>query len=344
MKYTAGFESPRKLASWRPLTEARRPSNLLAVTSVVAILSGLFFSAAPTVCAEDDNPTVTITPRVPPGRSSQLKTRAASLRVDVNLVLIPVMVTDPYERPVRGLNKSDFHVFEDGVEQEISQFFSQEEPVSIGIVLDASASMRKKMDESRRAILEFMKVSTPGDEFSLLKFNDQPVSMGPFTTDTKDIENILPSVQAEGWTSLFDAIYLGINQMKHASHARKVLLVLSDGGDNNSRYSEREIINLVKEADVRIFSISIFDKSSSLEAITEESGGRAFRVRKLEELPDLAATVSEELHSEYVLGFSPAERPIDGKYRRVKVTAVPQTVGGQPVRTSWKRGYYSPAP
>jgi Ca-activated chloride channel homolog len=343
MKYTAGFEFPLKLAPWKPLTEPRRPSNLLVVASIAAILSGLFFAAAPAVCAEDDNPTVSITPRAP-GRSSQLKTRAASLRVDVNLVLIPVMATDPYERPVRGLKKSDFHVFEDGVEQEISQFFSQEEPVSIGIVLDASASMRKKMDESRRAILEFMKVSTPGDEFSLLKFNDRPVSMGPFTTDTKDIENILPSVQAEGWTSLFDAIYLGINQMKHATHARKVLLVLSDGGDNNSRYTQREIVNLVKEADVRIFSISIFDKSSSLEAITEESGGRAFRVRKLEELPDLAATVSEELHSEYVLGFAPAERPIDGKYRRVKVTAVPHTAGGQPVRTSWKRGYYSPAP
>jgi Ca-activated chloride channel family protein len=307
------------------------------------MLSGLFFATAPKACAEDDNPTVSITPRVS-GRSNQLKSRAESLRVDVNLVLIPVMVTDPYERPVQGLRKSDFHVFEDGVEQEISQFFSEEEPISIGIVLDASASMRKKMDESRRAIMEFLKASTTGDEFSLLKFNDRPESVCPFTTDPKDIENILPSVQAEGWTSLFDAIYLGVNQMKHANHARKVLLILSDGGDNNSRYTEREITNLVKEEDVRIFSISIFDKSSSLEAITEESGGRAFRVRKLEELPELAATVSEELHSEYVLGFAPAERPTDGKYRKVKVTAIPQTAGGLPVRTSWKRGYYSPAP
>jgi VWFA-related protein len=254
------------------------------------------------------------------------------------------MVTDPYERPVLGLQKSDFHLFEDGVEQPISQFFSEEAPVSIGIVLDASASMRKKMDASRQAILEFLKMSLPGDEFFLLKFNDRPESVCPFTTDTKDIENILPSVQAEGWTSLFDAIYLGVNQMRHAAHARKVLLILSDGGDNNSRYTQREITNLVEEADVRIFSISILDRSSSLEAITEESGGRAFRVRKLDELPELAAKVSEELHSEYVLGFAPSERPIDGKYRTVKVTAVPHTVGGLQVRTSWKRGYYSPAP
>jgi Ca-activated chloride channel family protein len=302
----------------------------------------LFFAAVPEVRA-DDNPTVSITPRVTK-RSSQLKNGSSSLRVDVNLVLIPVMVTDPYERPVRGLKKADFHLFEDGVEQEISQFFSEEAPISIGIVLDASGSMRKKMDESRQAILEFLKMSLPGDEFSLLKFNDRPESLCPFTTDAKDIEKILPSVQAEGWTSLFDAIYLGVNQMKHAAHARKVLLVLSDGGDNNSRYTEGEVTNLVKEADVRIFSISIFDKSSSLENITAESGGRSFRVRKLEELPELAANVSAELHSEYVLGFAPAERPIDGKYRKVKVTVVPQTVDGLRVHTSWKRGYYSPAP
>jgi Ca-activated chloride channel homolog len=343
MKHNTRLESPWKPAPWRAQTAAGRPSSLLAIASVFAILSGSFFAAAPQARAEDDNPTVSIVPRAPAG-SSQLKSRAESLRVNVNLVLIPVMVTDPWERPVQGLQKSDFHLFEDGVEQEISQFFSEEEPISIGIVLDASASMRKKLDESRQAILQFLKLSTPGDEFSLLKFNNQPESLCPFTTDTKNIEDILPSVQAEGWTSLFDAIYLGVNQMKHAAHARKVLLVLSDGGDNNSRYTEREITNLVKEADVRIFSISIFDKSSSLEAITEESGGRAFRVRKLEELPELAATVSAELHSEYVLGFAPAERPIDGKYRRVKVTAVPQTVGGLRVHTSWKHGYYSPAP
>jgi Ca-activated chloride channel homolog len=343
MKYTTGLESPWNQTPWKTQTAAGRPFCFVAFTSVFAILSGLLLATAPRAYAADDNPQVSITPHVLK-RSTQLKTRTESLRVDVNLVLIPVTVTDPYERPVRGLQKSNFHLFEDGVEQEISQFFSEESPISIGIVLDASASMRKKMDESREAIMEFLRASPPGDEFFLLKFNDQPQSMCTFTTDTKNIENVLPTVQAEGWTSLFDAIYLGVNQMKHATHARKVLLVLSDGGDNNSRYTEREITNLVKEADVRIFSISIFDKASSLEAITEESGGRAFRVRKLDELPELAATVSEELHSEYVLGFVPPGRPIDGKYRKVKVTAVPETVGGEPVRTSWKRGYYSPAP
>ena len=130
--------------------------------------------------------------------------------------------------------------------------------------------------------------------------------------------------------------------MKHATHGRKVLLVLSDGGDNNSRYTEIEITNLVKEADVRIFPISIFERSRVLEAIAEESGGRAFRVRKLAELAELVANVSAELHSEYVLGFVPAEGPIDGKYRKVRVEVTSQVAGLGRLHASWKRGYYSP--
>ena len=184
-------------------------------------------------------------------------------------------------------------------------------------------------------------MSLPGDEFSLLKFSDQPEFVCGFTTNIHEIEDGLLSIQANGWTSLYDAIYLSINKIKHAQHERKVLLVLSDGGDNDSRYTEREIKQLVAEADVRIFSISILDRSPSLEAIAEESGGRAFRVRKLEELPDLAANISAELHSQYVLGFSPADRK-DGKYRKVKIELTePAGIGG--IHASWKRGYYGPS-
>jgi VWFA-related protein len=272
-------------------------------------------------------------------------TRPDSIRVDVNLVLIPVLVTGPDERPVRGLQKSNFHVFEDGVEREISQFFSEESPISIGIVFDTSNSMRHKMDQSIAAVKEFLTLSLPGDEFFLMKFNDRPESVCSFTKNPDDIEASLPYLRAEGWTALFDGIYLAVNHMKHATNGRKVLLVLSDGGDNNSRFSEREITNLIKEADVRIFSISILEKSHSLEALAEESGGRAYSVRTLAELPELAANVSLELHSEYVLGFAPAKgAAADGKYRKVKVGVTPSEAGGPPLRASWKRGYYTPAP
>ncbi len=317
--------------------ELRRLAGFLAVTSSFVILAGPRLSAGPQVRPSDDQPKVELATR-----GNQPKHRSGSLRVDANLVLIPVLVTDPYQRPVQGLQKSDFHLFELGTEREISQFFSEESPISIGIVFDSSASMKPKMDTSRKAIVELLKNSLLGDEFFLLKFSDRPESVCNFTTDTKYIEDSLPTLQAGGWTALFDAIYLGVNQMKHAKHPRKVLLVLSDGGDNNSRYLERELTSFVEEADVRIFSISILDKSKSLEALAEESGGRAYRVRKLEELPDLAATISAELHSQYVLGFTPAERPIDGKYRAVKVELAPQS-GAAKLQTSWKHGYYSPA-
>jgi Ca-activated chloride channel family protein len=337
------LEDPTRISRIRVKISSRPILSFLAVAAGSSILSVLFLTTTPVVRAGDDDPPVTITPRFS-RRAAELKSRPGSIRVDVNLVLIPVTVTDSYERPVLGLQKSDFHLFEEGVEQEISQFFRDEAPISVGIVFDASRSMQRKLDQSREAVKQFLKLSMPGDEFFLLKFSDAPAPVCDFTTDTQEIEHSLPSIKAEGWTSLFDAISLGVNKIKRARHGRKVLLVLSDGGDNNSRFTERAIINFVKEADVRIFSISIVERSHSLEAIAEESGGRAYRVRKLDELPGMAAKVSAELHNEYVLGFAPAERPIDGKYRKLKVELAPQPEASGQLRTSWKRGYYSPAP
>jgi Ca-activated chloride channel homolog len=341
MKYA--LETPPKPTWWRARTEVRPHIGFLTIATALAIVCGPYSTAVPVARAADDNPKVTIAPD-PSRRSRQLTPRSGSMRVDVDLVLIPVLVTDPDQRPVRGLPKSDFHLFEDGVEREITQFFSEESPISIGIVIDASNSMRRKMDQTRAAVKEFLKMSVPGDEFFLLKFNDQPESVCGFTMDANEIEAGLSSIHAEGWTALFDAIYLGVNHMKHAKHGRKVLLVLSDGGDNNSRFSEREITNFIREADVRVFSISILERSHSLEAISEESGGRAYRVRTMDELPELAANVSLELHSEYVLGFTPAKGTADGKYRKIKVEVTPPTANGPRLHASWKRGYYSPAP
>ena len=320
---------------------SRIPSErrLIALLGRV-ILAGTLAAAVGTASADDSGVNVSITPRLS-RHSDQLKADPAAIRLDVNLVLIPVMVTDPYERPVRGMHREDFRLFEDSVEQNISQFFSDDTPISVGLIFDASNSMRRKMDQSRQAITEFLHLSSPEDEFFLLKFNDRPELVHAFTRNTGEIEDSVASIQPSGWTSLYDAIYLGINRMKHANYGRKVLLVLSDGDDNNSRYSESELRELVKEADVRIFAISILDRSPSLEKICEESGGRAYRVRKLDELPGLAANISEELHSEYVLGFFPGAKERDGKYRKIKVE-VARPAEGPSLRASWRRGYYGP--
>lgn len=287
-----------------------------------------------------DDPAQVAIPSLPK-RPAALKQRA-SLRLDVNLVLIPVLVTDIDQRPVRGLTKESFRLFEGESRQQITQFFSDETPVSIGIIFDASNSMKNKIERTRQAVSEFLRMSTPGDEFFLIRFSDRPEQVSGFTNEIEVIDNGVRSIQPGGWTALYDAIYFGINRMKHAKHDRRVLLVLSDGGDNNSRYTERETRRMLREADLRVFAISIQTGAAPLDHISEETGGRAIRVKKIDELPDMAANLSREIHSEYVLGYSPTDGQKDGKYRKVRVELNQPTRNAR-LRTSWKRGYYGPA-
>ncbi|HPQ17179.1 MAG TPA: VWA domain-containing protein, partial [Bryobacteraceae bacterium] len=203
-------------------------------------------------------------------------------------------------------------------------------------------SMRGKMKESRAAVDRFLDTAMPQDEFFLLKFNDRPEQLCSFTTDTEEIRGLLRGVYATGWTALLDALYTGIQTMRKAGNSRKALLVLSDGGDNNSRYNELEIKDLVRESDVRIFAISIEDGSRLLKNLAKESGGRAFRVRKLKQLNEVIAKVSADMRSQYVLGYKPKNLQPDGKYRKVKVEVTPPP-GAPSLRVAWKRGYYAPS-
>lgn len=290
------------------------------------------------VNGQEDSSPVSIATRMA-GHSEQALSRSPIIREHVKLVLIPVLVTDPLQRPVSGLHKESFRIYEDGIQQKISWFLSEEAPISIGMVFDASNSMSSKLEPSREALGEFLRTSLPGDEFSLLKFSDRPEPVCGFTRDTTKIENGLTFIRAAGWTSLFDAIYMAINQMKRASYGTKVLLIVSDGNDNNSRYTESQVKDLVREADVRIFSISILSRSPTLERISEESGGRAYRIRHLDELPALGDSLSEEIHSHYVLGYGITKGQNDGKYHRVKVELL-QPAGYPSLHVAWRHGYY----
>ena len=174
-------------------------------------------------------------------RTERSPDRPETIRVDVNLVSGPVAVRDPYKHAVRGLQKSDFRIFEDGVQREISYFFSDDSPITVGIVFDASRSMAHKMEKSRQAVTEFLRISMPGDEFFLLKCSDQPKNISEFTTNVEHIENSLQALHPDGWTFIYDAIYLSMHHIKRAKIARKVLLVLCYEGDNNRRLTEREI-------------------------------------------------------------------------------------------------------
>ncbi len=286
-------------------------------------------------------PRVSITPRAPLGQDSSAPTSRA-IRLDVKVVLIPVTVTDLWDRPIAGLRKDDFHLFEDNVEQKILYISSEDAPASVGLIFDASGSMRDKMDTSVAAVEQFFKTRLPGDEFLLVRFSDRAQLISGFTGDVREISGSLHSFQAGGWTALNDAIYLGIQKMKKARNAHKALVILSDGGDNSSRYSSGEIRDLVREADVRVYSVALLtgllQGARFLEKISDETGGKMIKVRKLEELSDAMEKMSRDLRSQYVLGYYSSNSQNDGRYRKVRVQVNQPTV-----HASWRRGYYAPA-
>ena len=280
--------------------------------------------------------------------------RHAEIRVDKQMVLVPVAVTTPGGQYVTGLDKENFKVFENNVEQEIESFSSEDAPMSVGIVFDTSGSMGSKLQRSRQAVGEFMKSANPEDEFLLVQFNDNAELTVPFTGNTEDIQNRLIFVQSRGRTALLDGVYMAMNEMKKAHNPRKAILIISDGGDNSSRYTQSEVRNFVREADVQIYAIGIFepvgargrtpeefDGPDLLRDLAEQTGGRDFEVDNIGEMPDVAAKIGLELRNQYVLGYSPKNKDRDGKFRRIQVKLVKTKELGQ-ITPRWRLGYYAP--
>src|SRR6266513_2869677 len=242
----------------------------------------------------------------------------ANIRIDSTLVLIPVTVTDPLNRFVTGLEKENFKVFEDKKEQPLSQFSSEDAPLSVGVVFDCSGSMGNKLAKSKQAVLQFFKMANPEDEFFLVEFSDAANLIQSFTRNLEEIQNKLTFTQSKGRTALLDAVYLALHEMKKAKNPRKALLIISDGGDNSSRYTEPEIRNRVKEADAQIYAIGIYESMAArgrtpeeaagqglLSELAEITGGRQYPVDNVNELPDIAAKIGVELRNQYVLGYAP---------------------------------------
>lgn len=309
--------------------------NLLVSVALFALVG----SAAGTDRG-DEPQQVNITPRS--SLRSRSSTKNSDIKVDVNMILLPVTVTDSKDQPVTDLSADSFRILEENVEQKVVSLHREEGPVSVGFVFDASSSMRNRMDRSIAAIRRFLGTLEKGDEFFLIRFNDHPQAMTDFTDNPDDILSNLSLVQPIGWTALNDAIYLGVQRMRHAKNSRRALFLLTDGGDNNSRYTETEIRRLVQESDVRIYSIGLFEHSSFLEKLGMDSGGRAFFAYKLDDLPHTIDELSSEFRNQYVLGYYPtAPNNNDGKYHRVRVEVI-KTLTHMPLNVFWRHGYYSP--
>jgi Ca-activated chloride channel family protein len=278
---------------------------------------------------------------------------STSFRADTTLVLVPVSVTDPSNRYVLGLEKEDFHLFEDDVEQKVTHFSAEDAPLSIGLLVDTSGSMGIKLDTSRRAVAEFLKTLNTADEAFLVEFSDRAQLAVSLTGKPSDIQDKLTSVTSGGLTAMLDAVHVGLQEIKHAKNPRKALLVISDGGDNNSLFTAAQIEDLVREADVQIYAMGVFEPVFSfgpsaemngpklLSEIAGQTGGRALAASNLRDLPSIAERIGIELRNQYVLAYSPSNRNRDGKYRKVQVK-LNQPKALPPLKARWRLGYYAP--
>ena len=330
----------------------------LTILLIVAVaLSGIVAPGAWAQNADDD---VHIKPRIQPRPAKddikelekEFSPHTKPMKSTVELVLVPVTITDPMNRLVTGLDKENFTVFEGKSQQEIKSFSSEDAPVSLGVIFDMSGSMTSKIERAREAVIEFFKTANPQDEFFMITFADKPEEVSDFTSSIEDIQGKLVYTVPKGRTALLDAIYLGVSKMRHAKYPKKAMLIISDGGDNHSRYTEGEIKSMVKEADVLIYAIGIYDHyfpteeerlgPALLSDITELTGGRAFTIDNPNDLADVATKIGIELRNQYVLGYRPTNPIKDGKWRKIKVKLLPPK-GLPPLRVYAKTGYYAPA-
>jgi Ca-activated chloride channel family protein len=281
------------------------------------------------------------------------RSRSIDIHVQSDLVLINASVTDSRGRPIIDLDASRFHILEDGKEQVIKSCSGEDVPVSIGLVLDTSGSMSAKVGLLKQAAIQFVRAANPYDGYFLVEFQQTPRVVLPFTTDIDQVLEAIGRMEAGGSTPLFDAVHLAVGEMRHSSYPRKALLIVSDGIENHSRYTQRETTRLISEVDFPIYTINLWERQRDgnryaiqrrdpavLETISTPTGGRDYPVLDLKKLASTTDLISLAIRHEYVLGYAPSDRRYDGKLHKVTVKVEPSP--GQHFKISNRAGYYDP--
>jgi Ca-activated chloride channel family protein len=329
-----------------------RPDPARCVFLVLAFATTFFGTNSVAQSADDVHVTPLASPAVVPAPSDGLEVRLKPLRVDVELVLVPVMVTDHQGSPVMDLSRSDFKLFEGEKEERIRYFYSEDAPISVGLIVDMSGSMGNKIDRVRQAVDEFFKIADPADDYFVITFSDKPKLLANTTQSTATIQAKLVEMKAKGNTALADAIRAGLLKLRGAQYRRKALLIISDGGDNMSRYSLRSVKNMAKESDSEIYAIDVCDAPSVLftkkleekfgrqwlSRVTETTGGRTIAVDDSAKIPAAAKQISLELRNQYVLAYRPTNAERDGKWRKLKVK-IARTATEIPYQIYYRTGY-----
>jgi Ca-activated chloride channel family protein len=278
------------------------------------------------------------------GQSSRRSQERPTFRIDVDMVFVKVSVTDPLNRYVTGLEREHFRVFEEKVEQTVSQFTQETAPISVGILFDISGSMKDNIHTARNSVARFLEAGNPDDEFFLVSFNQKTTLVQSFTHQSSSIRNQISFSNPGGRTALYDAVYLGLETIRDAKNEKKALILITDGEDNSSRYTSSEVREFAKESDVQIYSIGEEGKlgygRSEIQNIVGLTGGRAFFPNNFNELDYYIDLIHAELRNQYVLGYVPKNKARDGKWRRLKVKLEPPE-GLPKLIVHAKEGYYA---
>lgn len=286
-------------------------------------------------------------PVVPAMEGSRPPADKPVFRIGVDTVFINVSVTDPLNRYVIGLEREHFKIYDERVEQDIVHFARESAPVSIAVVFDVSGSMKANgnIEKARSAISRFVSSANPVDEFCLVTFNQQAKLASPFGRDIGNLRSEIAFRQPGGHTALHDAVYMGLEQMKSARHAKKALILISDGEDNSSRYSFTEVKDFARESDVQIYAIGEEGKlgygRSQIQNIVSLTGGRAFFPDSFNELDYYIDLVMAELRNQYIVGFTPDHKVKDGRWRRLRVKLEPPA-GLPRLVVHARQGYFAP--
>ena len=306
-------------------------------------LAAMFFVVTTAAFAQSPFP-ATPPPPPPPGQNSA---PGAPISVSVNLVVLHTTVLDDRGRFAEGLKEENFRVFEDKAQQKLSVFKREDIPVSMGLVIDNSGSMREKRQKVETASLDLVRASNPQDEVFIVNFNDDPFLDVEITSDIKKMEEGIARIDSRGGTAMREAISAAIDYVKTKGHRqKKVLLVITDGNDNASTISLEKLVNRAQQGEVLVYCIGLLNEEErhearlakrALDAITRDSGGLSFYPKGAADVDAIALQVAHEIRNQYTIAYSPTVQAMDGSFRQIKVTV---TGPGHPlVRT--RTGYYA---
>lgn len=343
--------STPKRATTRPAISAPRFGSFSFFSGTFLVLCSLVLAPSPALAQTP----VHVAPPPPPGQApapQQQQEGGSRIKIDVSLVVLHTTVVDDRGRFAEGLKQENFRVFEDKAEQKLSVFKREDVPVSFGLVIDNSGSMRDKRERVNAAALTFVRTSNPQDEGFVVNFNDDfYLDMDKdFTSNINEMKEALERIDSRGSTALRDAVIGSLDHLKKGSRDKKVLLVVTDGEDNASRKTFEETLKIVQSSDAVIYTVGLLSEESkksakrarrALQDLSQATGGLAFFPENVQDVESICAQIAHDIRNQYTLAYYPTNTRRDGTFRTVQVSVAPPQGRGKLIART-RTGYYAP--